>query len=182
MVRKVLIGLGLFLGLLVLVGFLLPRTCTLQKSITVNAPVHSVFMEVAELKNWPHWSPWYNLDSSMVVVYSNPTLGEGSWYSWTSKKVGNGKMTVTGYVPDEQLVSNMDFDGNGFADATHSFKAIDGKTEVTWSFSSDLGANPLYRYFGLFMDSMIGRDYEKGLANLKTYVETHQGGEPVAVE
>jgi effector-binding domain-containing protein len=31
--------------------------------------------------------------------------------------------------------------------------------------------NPISRYFGLGFDGMIGRDFEKGLANLKTFAE-----------
>jgi hypothetical protein len=50
-----------------------------------------------------------------------------------------------------------------------NFIEIDSNsTEVTWSMETDLGYNPIARYFGLFFDKMIGDDFEKGLDNLNT--------------
>jgi len=40
----------------------------------------------------------------------------------------------------------------------------------------DLGAGPIRRYFGLFMDGMIGPDYERGLGRLKTLAEAPPAG------
>lgn len=45
---------------------------------------------------------------------------------------------------------------------------------ATWGFDTDLGMNPIARYFGLVMDSMLGADYEKGLAKLKQVCEAAQ--------
>ena len=42
---------------------------------------------------------------------------------------------------------------------------------MTWGFESDLGMNPMARWMGLMMDSLVGGDYEQGLANLKDLVE-----------
>ncbi len=50
--------------------------------------------------------------------------------------------------------------------AEFAFKPTSSGVEVTWSMS---GKNPLFRkVFGLFidMDSMIGKDFERGLADL----------------
>ena len=35
----------------------------------------------------------------------------------------------------------------------------------------DMGANPLYRWMGLFMDKLTGPDFDAGLANLKAVAE-----------
>jgi hypothetical protein len=43
--------------------------------------------------------------------------------------------------------------------------------KVTWLDAGDLGMNPLFRWFGLFIEHMIGPDFEKGLANLKRVAE-----------
>jgi hypothetical protein len=37
----------------------------------------------------------------------------------------------------------------------------------------DVGSNPVNRYFALFMDNMIGSDFEIGLENLKLLSESH---------
>ena len=44
-------------------------------------------------------------------------------------------------------------------------------TRVTWTNEGDMGANPVNRYFGLFMDRLVGPDFEGGLKNLKALVE-----------
>jgi len=40
-----------------------------------------------------------------------------------------------------------------------------------WVDAGDLGLNPLSHWFGLFLDRMIGPDFEAGLAKLKALCE-----------
>ena len=42
---------------------------------------------------------------------------------------------------------------------------------LTWSDEGDLGMNPMNRWVGLFLDKLIGKDFETGLVNLKKLVE-----------
>lgn len=49
---------------------------------------------------------------------------------------------------------------------------VDEGTRVAWDLDSDMGAGPLGRWMGLMMDRWVGGDYEAGLANLKTLVES----------
>jgi hypothetical protein len=35
-----------------------------------------------------------------------------------------------------------------------------------------MGASPVYRWLGLFMDRLVGPDFEAGLANLKRLAES----------
>ena len=37
--------------------------------------------------------------------------------------------------------------------------------------NGDFGSNPLFRWFALGADSMVGTDFEGGLANLKALAE-----------
>ena len=46
-----------------------------------------------------------------------------------------------------------------------------GGTRVVWVDAGDLGNNPVNRWFGLFLEKIIGPDFERGLANLKRLVE-----------
>jgi hypothetical protein len=43
--------------------------------------------------------------------------------------------------------------------------------EVTWTNQGELGPNPVSRYFGLFIDNMMGPDMETGLHHLQKKVE-----------
>ena len=37
--------------------------------------------------------------------------------------------------------------------------------------NGNMGRNPVYRWMALFMDRMVGPDFEAGLANLKALAE-----------
>ena len=62
-------------------------------------------------------------------------------------------------------------------DASFDLIAQDGATQIIWSLDTDMSAEvPLYMkpfsgYLGLMMDSLIGKDYEKGLNNLQELVD-----------
>jgi hypothetical protein len=43
-----------------------------------------------------------------------------------------------------------------------------------------LGGSPVSRWFGVFMDRMIGPDYERGLAQLRTFVESQPKPAPAS--
>jgi hypothetical protein len=59
----------------------------------------------------------------------------------------------------------------GTALAAFDLVETDGKTTVTWGFTTDMGNSPMGRWMGLMMDSWVGGDYETGLTNLKSLVE-----------
>jgi hypothetical protein len=63
----------------------------------------------------------------------------------------------------------IEFPDMGMAATRHMALApgADGTTKVRMGMEGDLGRNPLNRWFGLFMDRMMGPDFDAGLANLK---------------
>ncbi len=173
LVRKTLIGLLVAVVVLLAGSFLLPQTARFERRIVVNATPDLVFAQVNTLNNWEKWSPWHSIDPNMKLTYAPQTTGAGAWYSWTSddSNVGNGKLTITQSHPSRHIVTTMDFGGNGIAGANYHFRPVAGGTEVVWDFNSDAGNNPFMRYMGLMMESFVGKDYEKGLANLKALCE-----------
>ena len=46
-----------------------------------------------------------------------------------------------------------------------------GGTRVTWRINGDMGSNPVMRWFALFADTMIGKDFAGGLQGLKALAE-----------
>ena len=71
----------------------------------------------------------------------------------------------------------MEFTGQGEAISNFILTAKDSaSTKLVWTFESDNGLNPFSRWMGLFMDKMLGPDYEKGLANMKAYCEMKKQG------
>jgi Polyketide cyclase / dehydrase and lipid transport len=166
------------LGTLLLVvgiGFFMPGMTHLERSIEINAPPAQIYEQVNELKNWKNWSAWAKIDPNTVWNYSEPSSGIGSSYTWASqnKDVGNGKMTILEAKPNELVRCKMKLEEMGESMADFKLIAKDStSTKVIWTFDSDNGLNPMKRWFGIFMDKMLGPDYEKGLANLKAFSET----------
>jgi hypothetical protein len=175
MLKKILRYLLIAVGLFSAIGLLLPGKSHIERQTTIAAPVTTVFGQVNELKNWASWSPWQKLDPNAKWVYSTPsTAGVGAWYTWEGDKktVGSGKMTILDADSTKMLHCKMEFRGEADSFADFKFTAKDSTaTTIVWSLDTDLGINPLSRWFGLAMDTFIGPDYEKGLASLKSVCE-----------
>jgi len=160
--------------LLVCIAFLLPKTITVERSIVIKADASRVFEQINNLPEWNNWSPWYKLDTAVKMTYSDHSSGTGSWYTWDSdvKNVGKWKMTITKSLPNDSILTELVFMEQGAAQGGFAFSKSDSGTLVKWFISSNLGNNPIARYFGLFMDKMLGPDFEQGLQDLKTYLES----------
>jgi carbon monoxide dehydrogenase subunit G len=93
--------------------------------------------------------------------------------AWTSQhpEVGNGRQEIVESEPPRRVRIAFDFGRQGSAAGSFTLRPEGEGTHVTWAFDTDLGSNPLARYFGLVLDDMIGPAYEKGLANLKKVAE-----------
>ena len=87
-------------------------------------------------------------------------------------------MSIAAIEPDKQVDFEIDFGGRGLPLASLVLEPVGAGTKVTWGLDSDLGFNPIARYFGMMMDGMIGPDYEKGLARLKAVAETPPPARP----
>ena len=172
-VKVLAVGLVAVVILLAAVGMLLPRTATLQRSIVIDAPRCTVFAQVEDWRRFNAWSPWAALDPNTQYTFSDPAQGVGATMRWTSanEDVGDGAQTVTAVEPCSFIDIKLEFDGMPAARAWHRLESVDGGTKATWGFEGDMGAGPVGRYFGLFMDKFVGADYERGLAALKVLVE-----------
>ena len=158
--------------LFVVVAYLLPRHIQVARSTVINAPPEVVFNQVNVLQNWENWSPWHDIDPEMQIIYEGPEMGKGASYSWFSEDpgAGKGKLTITESVPNSKITTEIDFMERGTATTEYSFAEIKEGTLMTWSMETDMGNNPVARYFGLFMDKLLGRDFEKGMENIKKIV------------
>ncbi len=171
MFKKILTAIGLLLLLLVVASFFLPRHVMVTRATTINVEPAIVFAQVNDLKAQNTWSAWAMRDPAMQVIYSGPASGTGMKAEWESDSEGSGAQTITESVPNTRVVTALDFGMGGLATATFALERAEGGTRLTWTMESDTGFNPLARWFGLFMDSMVGPDFETGLLNLKAKLE-----------
>ena len=173
LLKKIGLGVGGVVVLLVVVGFVLPRNVEVSRSVTIAASPEEVFPYVNSLKKFNEWSPWADYDPDTKYVFSGPESGKGMRVEWTSEEdnVGAGSQEIIESVENELVRTSLDFGMQGTAVAQFTLKQTDDGTEITWGFVSDMGTNPMGRYMGLLMDKWVGGDYERGLARLKDLVE-----------
>jgi len=171
--KRILIVFAILLMVVAVIGLMLPSHVHVERSTTISRPQEMVFDYVNNIQNWNSWSPWYELDTTASYTLSGPPSGLGAKINWvsTNKNVGTGSMTYTEVTTPSKIVQDLNFMEEGVATGTYSFVADGEGTKVTWSFEFDTGFNPLLRIMGKFIDGMVGKDFEKGLSNLKSILE-----------
>jgi len=173
MLRKLLLGLAVLLMLLLAAGLFLPQSAHVERSIVTSAPPERVFTLVDGFARFNEWSPWAELDPGTVYKYSGPPSGVGARMEWSSQdsSVGSGSQEVIAIEPGRSVTNRLDFGPQGQATARIDVVPEGSGSRVTWSMDSSFENDYLGRYFGLFFDKLIGKDYEKGLTKLKTLAE-----------
>lgn len=171
--KKVAIGLAILIIILVAIAYALPRNYRVERSMVINAPQIPIYQLVAAPTNWQKWGVWNKRDPKMIMTFSGPAAEKGAKWSWKSKSEGDGDMEFIDADSPRRLVYKLTFpDMNMVTQGEFLLQPQnDQVTKVVWSTEGDLGNNPISRYFGLFMDKMIGSDFEASLATLKTMSE-----------
>lgn len=174
MLKKLLLGVVFIIAAVAMVASQQPDEFKVSRSATMNAPASEIFAQVNNLQNWKAWSPWEKLDPNATSNFEGPDAGVGAKMSWAGNMdVGVGSMTIAESSPDF-IRFDMDFKEPmaGQSTAEFAFKDVSGQTEVTWSMHGK--NNFMGKVASLIFDceKMVGDQFEKGLANLKTLVET----------
>ena len=170
---KIFGGLAAGLIVLLLAAFFFPREYRIERTITINAKAETVFALVGDLRRWKDWGAWQERDPGMKITYSEKSTGVGAWNAWESKSEGNGRMTITTLEPLKRVVYKLEFpDMDMGSIGSMALEPAGSGVNVVWVDAGDLGMNPIHRWFGLFLDKLIGKDFERGLQNLKRLAET----------
>jgi hypothetical protein len=150
-----------------------PDSFRVQRTVLINAPPDKVFPLVNDIKAWTAWSPYEKKDPAMKRTYGAVTAGKGATYAWEGdKNVGQGSMEIVESGP-RKIAIKLDFlkpfEAHNIGEFI--FEPKGDSTAVTWAI---YGPSPyMSKVVGTFMniDDMIGRDFEKGLADLKAAAE-----------
>ena len=151
-----------------------PNDFVVSRSAGIEAPAEAIFPLINDFRRWPTWSPYEKLDPEMKRTLSGAESGKGAAYAWQgNSKAGVGRMEITNSVPSSLVALKLDFEKPFRANNTVDFTLTPSgeNTTVTWAMR---GGRPfIAKLMGLFMnfDTLIGKDFEAGLANLKRAVE-----------
>ena len=174
MLFPILLVLAALVAVFLIVAATRPDTFRYERRATIAASPAVVFGFMHDLRRFQDWSPWANIDPACKVVFSGPATGVGAAFSWEgNNKVGAGSMTCTASESAARLEFRLEFLRPMKAINTATFDLLpDGNgTAVTWSMTGK--NNFMFKAVGLFMDcdKLVGKDFEKGLASLKTLAE-----------
>ena len=175
MLKKILIALAAIVVVFLVIVALQPADFRIARSATISAPPAMVFANVNDFHKWQAWSPWAKLDPAMKQSYEGAPSGSGAISRWSGNdQVGAGSMTILDSRPDENIKIKLEFlkPFQATNTAEFTFKPEGNQTVVSWSMTGQ--NNFMAKAFGLFMnmDKIVGGDFEKGLAQLKSLAET----------
>jgi len=164
---------GLF-AVITIIGLFIPSSVKISRGIAINADSAKVYQELSDVKNWNKWLPWITADSGAIVQLSPVTNEPGSFFKWkglTYKSAGT--ITLQQIKPDKIIVlyqlKDMNDSEGGFR--LRSTGPSKQETEVQWFMEYKLKWYPWERFYGIFMDHIIGPAFDKGLEQLKRYTE-----------
>ncbi len=171
LVRVIVVVFGLMV-VLVAIGFILPAQFKVERSIEIAAPAAKVYPLIAAPVAWKDWSEWNRRDPQMKITYAGPASGTGAGWRWESASEGSGEMTFTDAVPEQRVDYTLSFPDVGMQSKGQLLiePAATG-VRVTWTNEGTMDRNPVNRWFGLFMDRLVGPDFAAGLAHLKALAE-----------
>jgi uncharacterized protein YndB with AHSA1/START domain len=178
MLKNVLIVLAVLVVGAVVVVAMQPSEFRVERSATIAAPPAVVFAQVNDFHNWDAWSPWAKLDPSCKYTYEGAPAGTGAGFAWAgNNEVGEGRMTITDSQPPELIRIKLDFikPFENTANAQFTFKPEGDQTVVTWTMSGQNNFLAKAVHLVMNIDKMVGGDFEKGLAQMKTVAENKTG-------
>jgi len=174
MLKIILIVLVVLIAAILAFAAARPNTLRVQRRASIKAPPEKIYPLIADFHNWTSWSPWEKKDPALKRTFSGAASGKGAAYAWEGNRdVGSGRMEITDASAPSKVTINLDFikpfEGHNVVDFT--LQPVGGDTTVTWDMHGPLAY--VARIFGIFvsMDKMIGKDFETGLANLKSIAE-----------
>ncbi|MFB6458237.1 SRPBCC family protein [Bradyrhizobium tunisiense] len=151
-----------------------PDTIRVERSLAVKAPADAIYPVVADFRRWTGWSPYENRDPAMKRSFGGPGEGKGATYAWDgNNNVGAGHMEILEASGPSKLRIKLDFERpfEGHNTAEFTFVPQGDATLVTWSMYGPAPFVSKVMQVFINMDSMIGKDFEAGLANLKKLTE-----------
>jgi hypothetical protein len=172
---------------IILVGFFLPREVLVQRSITIDARQEVAFEVLNDLAYFNAWSPWYARRADARYRLEGPASGPGAALVWTDA-LGRGdpdgeggeagRLRIVGHRPPERVDLQMEL-GETESEQFLRIEPAEAGIEVAWGMRMRFGTLDLTgRYIGLMLPSLVGGDLQRGLDQLKDYLERHPGALP----
>lgn len=171
MKKIILVTIALLFGILLL----LPSPFDISKKIEIQIPQEVVYSYLVNLEDWQQWSPWLEKDPTARFDFSGIPGIVGSSSYWKGNEIGEGRQTLTKLEEPNSIETQLTFIEPSESQAIGyiELQPTNTGTLVTWGLRGR-HSGPIEKVIGLFMETFIGPDLEKGLQNLKQKLENSQ--------
>lgn len=174
-VLYVIIAIGVIYLILCFFG---PKQVVVEREITINKPIEVVKPKLGDFKFFHDtWSPWTEKDPNMKTTYEGTPGTIGHLYTWSgNKEVREGSMLLSA-INGDTMRQDMTFDHHGGTVVNFIARGNGNTSTVKWQMVMPVGFFGRTPMLFMNMDKMMGPDFEKGLAKLKTAMESMPGQE-----
>ena len=174
LIAKFAVVLALAIAIVLILAATKPDTLSVQRSALVKATPEKIFPLMSDFHQWGSWSPYEHKDPAMKRAFSGAANGKGAVYAWDgNKNIGSGRMEILDASAPSKIVIKLDFftpfEGHNTAEFTMLPQG--DATKLTWLMHGPAPFIGKIMHVFINMDRMIGKDFEIGLANLKTLTE-----------
>jgi len=146
-----------------------------EKSITINAPIDSVWENINSLADLDKWSPWNDYDPNMKkeMFGTDGTIGAKQSWDSNNENVGKGSQTISKINAPTLFETDLKFYEPFESEANAYIRLVDegSSTKVTWGFESEM--NYPFNLMKLFMnmEEAMDKDWNNGLSKLRQLSE-----------
>ncbi len=159
--------------ILLVAALFMSKDYTVEKSITINKPKTEVFNYIKSLKNQDNFSKWASMDPTMKKTFTGTDNTVGFISAWEGNSdVGKGEQEIKKITEGQRVDFELRFE-KPMKDVAQAYMTTDStgtnQTLVKWGINGHM-SYPM-NIMGLFMNKMLGGDFEVGLANLKALQE-----------
>lgn len=176
MIKKILVGFGVVLGIFMVIAALKPSEYLIKRDVLINAKPEAIFPYLNSTKNADLWMPWKEQDPQVKMTYLGPEEGLGSMSSWDSPgQMGTGKAEVVGVIANQSIKTKITYSKpmEMNQDSEFALTPQGEGTQMTWTVT---GSQPFFArlmctLMFMNMDKYVGGMFEQGLNKLKLIVE-----------
>ncbi|MEI7504653.1 MAG: SRPBCC family protein [Paludibacter sp.] len=172
-IKRIGIALLAIIVIILFVALFVPVELNYEKSISIKAPIDSVWVKVNSLSALDKWSPWNDHDANMKKSWTGVDGTIGAVQSWESEIVGNGSQTISKIEKPSLFQTKLDFitphESHGIAYVKLVSEGT--TTKATWGMTSKMPYPINIMILFMNMEKTLGKDWDNGLSKLKKLSE-----------
>jgi len=162
--------------LILVIALFIKKQYSVEREISIAKSKQNIYDYVKYLKNQDNFSVWAKIDPSMKKDYRGTDGTVGFVAAWDSniKKAGKGEQEIKKIDDGVRIDYEIRFlePMKSTSDAFLAFKSVnDDVTIVRWGVYGKIKYPMNLMLLFMDMDSMLGKDLEDGLKNLKAELE-----------